>query len=172
MVGSWLAVRVRIPLVAALLAILLGGCFAPQPAAAPDDAFPADPDAGHVFTMNATQADFALHLDVPQAGRVAYRVLAREGAHVDACLVPGWDVDAWWANHTVPVRACSRDLVIAHNGTALDVGPWSLAIRAYGCPGTCRVAAVVDGASARDAVQGPPDLARIEAREAAACPMC
>jgi hypothetical protein len=162
-------VRASLLLVVALLAA--SGCLAP--AAPPvSDEFPTDPDAGTGFALNATGGDFALHLDVAHAGRVAYRVLAREGAHVDACLIPGADADLWWANHTVPARACQRDTILARQGATLDAGAWSLVIRAYGCPSACHLAAVVDGATVTGTAQGPPDLARVEARDAAMCPMC
>jgi hypothetical protein len=164
---------VRKALAAALLAALLcAGCLKTAPAA-PDDKFPDDPNAGATFPVNATGGDFALHLDVAKEGRVAYRVLAREGARVDACLMPGRDAELWWANRTVPVEACKRGAILAQQGTDLPAGPWTLAIRAYGCPdGGCSVTAVVLGAVVADAAQGPPSEARLEAIDLGRCAVC
>lgn len=161
-------------LLAALLvaAALAAGCLRATPAA-PDDKFPDDANAGTTFPANATGGDFALHLSVEKAGRVAYRVLAHDGARVDACLMPGRDAELWWANHTVPVEACQRDAILAKQGTDLAAGPWSLAIRAYGCPqASCNVTAVVLGASVVDAATGPADPARVEALDLARCMVC
>lgn len=160
-------------LLALLCVALLGaGCLRP-PAATPDDKFPDDPDAGTSFQANATVHDFALRLDVEKAGRVAYRVLAREGVRVDACLVPGSDPELWWANHTVPVSACQRGVILAKQGTDLGAGPWTLAIRAYGCPkDACNLTAIVIGATTRGSMQGPVDPARIEALDLARCAVC
>ncbi|GEM_PF-6703905 len=161
------------PLFALLLvAVALAGCFR-APVATVQDAFPDDPDAGSTFHANATAHEFAVHLDVAKAGRVAYRVLAREGVRVDACLLPGRDADLWWANHTVPVLACQRDAILAKQGADLDAGPWTLAIRAHGCPAeACAVTAVVVGAETQGTSQGPADPARVEALDLARCAVC
>lgn len=165
-----------------LVALLAAGCVAPRPDAAPRFDFPTDPDAGTTFAFNASGPGlFALKLTAERDGAVGYRILVRENgtsdarpatAHADACLLPGWDADLWWANHTVPVRGCERHVVIQTHAAQLDAGPWSLVIRAYACGGNCTVSVVVQGATLAGTMQGPPDMARIEALDAARCPMC
>lgn len=157
-----------------LLVLLLAGCAAPQAAPPPEDKFPEDASAGHAFVVNATGAERALHLDVAREGRVAYRVLAwgDETVRVDACLMPGRDADLWWANHTVPVKACQHAATIARQGATLTPGTWSLVLRAYGCQASCNLTAVVVGATVIGSSEGPADLSRVDALPAERCAIC
>jgi hypothetical protein len=173
--GAWMGPFVRSPstlLALVLVAATAAGCLREAPVT-PEDKFPDNPDAGTAFTANASGGQFAVHLDVQKAGRVAYRILVHDGARVDACLIPGHDVDLWWLNHTVPVKACQRAAILAKQGADLSPGPWTLALRASGCPkDSCNLTAVVLGAATLGTSQGPPDPARAEALDLARCVVC
>lgn len=162
----------RATLLLILALIAFAGCASPAAPAPPDDKFPEDASAGHAFRVNASGNVLALHLDVPQDGRVAYRVLAREGVKVDACLMQGHDHALWWANHSVPVKACQRDAIIAKQGATIPAGPWSIVLRAHGCPDSCTLTLAVNGATILDAAEGPLDPAALEAATLARCHVC
>ena len=154
----------------------LAGCTSPTPPTAPEDKFPDDASAGHAFSVNESGNVFALHLDVPREGRVAYRVVPRESTtlagRIDTCLMQGHDHALWWANHSVPVKACQADAIIAKQGATLPAGPWSFVMRAHDCPATCNLTVVVTGASVLDAAVGPLDPAAVEAATLARCHVC
>lgn len=152
-------------------AFVLAGCVKEQ-AVQPEDKFPDDAPS-RAFEANASGGVFAVHLDVAKEGRVAYRAIAREGAKVSACLLRGHDHELWWANHSVPVKACQAPTVIAKDGATLPAGAWSLVLRATGCPvERCNVTAVVVGARVGDAFSGPLDEARVESLLASRCAIC
>ena len=156
-----------------VLGLLLAGCTASTPAAPIDD-FAGDASPGQTFPLEATGGYLAAHLTVEKEGRVAYRVLAREGARIDACLIPGWDAQLWWANHTVPTESCSRGMILATAGATLPPGPLSLAIHAYGCPdnANCTVTMWTKGATLVGTALGPVDARDVESAQTRSCAVC